>query len=296
MIRLRSFAKINLWFEMLGRRPDGYHEVRTILQTIDLSDQLIFEPSNDLDLEVTPPVVPAGPENLIWRAAEALARKVGVSCGARIRLIKSIPVGAGLGGGSSNAAVALLALNQLWQLALDATELHQLARSLGADVPFFLMGGTALGTGRGDELCPLPDPATRLELLILYPGFELSTRSAYALLDRDESGPVEPYRFQRLCMALAEGNLPYPALFNSFEAPLFRNYPVLAEIRDRLLGAGALAAHISGSGSSLFGIFASAGAAGQASKALAGQGWRLRRARSLNRRDYRQRLWRALKR
>ncbi len=293
MIQVRSYAKINLWLEVLGRRPDGYHEVKTILQTIDIFDDLLFQPSADFQLQIKPPVVSAGEDNLIWKAAEALAKRVGERPAVGITVYKKILVGGGLGGGSSNAAVTLLALDKLWQLGLDFRELYELARPLGADVPFFLMGGTVLGTGRGDELYPLPDPDSRLELLILYPGFQIATAEAYRLLDESGFEPAKPSALQALCSGLAQGRLSPSDVsfcFNSFEAPLFAKYPVLAEAKRALVAAGAEAALLCGSGSSLFGVFGNSQAARRAWAELRRERWTVRRARSLMRRHYR-RAW-----
>ena len=150
-----AFAKLNLTLEVLGRRGDGYHEVRTILQTVDLADQLEIRPYPSLRVECDDPAL-NGEANLAWRAAKALARSRSIQPRASIFIQKRIPVGMGLGGGSSDAAAALIALNQLWGLSLGAEELAQVAAELGSDVPFFLWGGTALAEGRGERVKPLP--------------------------------------------------------------------------------------------------------------------------------------------
>ena len=170
MPRLSAPAKVNLTFEALGRRADGYHEVRTVLHAVSLADEIAFAPADDLSLVVEPPVteppgngafssaafVPTGDANLVLRAARLLRREAGVTAGAAIRLRKRIPVAAGLGGGSSDAAAALRGLRRLWALDLDADALRELAAQLGSDVPFFVMGGAALAEGRGERLTPLP--------------------------------------------------------------------------------------------------------------------------------------------
>ncbi|MDE2835978.1 MAG: 4-(cytidine 5'-diphospho)-2-C-methyl-D-erythritol kinase [Chloroflexota bacterium] len=158
MLRLLAPAKVNLTFEVLGRRADGYHEVRTILQSLSLADELTFEESNHLSLTVAPEGAAPIEENLVLAAARLLQREAGVSVGAAFHLTKRIPTAGGLGGGSSDAATALLGLRQLWGLDLDADALRELAAQLGSDVPFFVSGGTALGEGRGERLSPLPSP------------------------------------------------------------------------------------------------------------------------------------------
>lgn len=165
MPRLSAPAKVNLTFEALGRRADGYHEVRTVLHAISLADEIAFAPADDLSLAVEPPEkgafssaasAPAGDDNLVLRAARLLRREAGVKTGAAIRLRKRIPVAAGLGGGSSDAAAALRGLRRLWGLDLDADALRELAAQLGSDVPFFVTGGAALAEGRGERIMPLP--------------------------------------------------------------------------------------------------------------------------------------------
>ena len=154
-LRIPAFAKINLSLEVIGRRDDGYHDVATILQTIDLADELALEPANTLSVTCDDPGL-AGESNIVWRAATNLASRAGILPRARIHITKRIPVAAGLGGGSADAAAALLGLNRMWELNLATPELHQVAATLGSDVPFLLTGGTALATGRGDVLHPLP--------------------------------------------------------------------------------------------------------------------------------------------
>ena len=158
MLRLLAPAKVNLTFEVLGRRADGYHEVRTILQSLSLADELTFEESDSLTLTVEPEGAAPIEENLVVAAAHLLQRESGVSAGAAVHLVKRIPTAGGLGGGSSDAATALLGLRRLWGLDLDAEALRGLAAQLGSDVPFFVSGGTALGEGRGERLTPLPTP------------------------------------------------------------------------------------------------------------------------------------------
>ena len=178
----RAYAKINVVLEVLGRRTDGYHEVCTILQGIGLYDELVCEPAPELTLEAPP--LPDDAPNLVMRAAEALQNATGCQAGASMTLHKGIPVAAGLGGGSADAAAALVALNTVWKLYLEPAELVRVAATLGSDVPFFLVGGTALATGRGELLEPLPDPLPRW-LVVLVPEAVLpeKTRQIYNRLD-----------------------------------------------------------------------------------------------------------------
>jgi len=181
-VQVRAYAKVNIVLEVLGRRPDGYHEICSILQAIGLYDELICEPAPDLSLDA-PPLADAAP-NLVMRAASALQEATGCQAGAALTLRKGIPVASGLGGGSADAAAALVALNALWKLYLEPAELARIAPALGSDVPFFLLGGTALARGRGEQLEALPDPVPRW-LVILVPESVLpeKTRQIYGMLD-----------------------------------------------------------------------------------------------------------------
>lgn len=171
-----AYAKVNLTLEILGRRSDGYHEVRTILQTIDLADELDISESPRLRVECDQPGL-SGEDNLVWRAAESLAERAGVSPQVRIRIQKRIPVGMGLGGGSSDAAAALSALNRLWKLDLEHEELSRTAGELGSDVPFFLTGGTALAQGRGEQVASLP-ALPPLPVTLVCPGTTVANKTA----------------------------------------------------------------------------------------------------------------------
>ena len=180
---LPAHAKINLLLRVLGRRADGYHEIRTLFQTVTLHDRLTFEPSPDdrIQLECDAPGVPSDERNLVRRAAEALRERYAVRGGARVLLEKTIPAGGGLGGGSSDAAAALVGLSHLWGLETDARELSEIGARLGADVPFFLTGGTALGTGTGTDVAPVKDLPEH-HLVVVTPGVEVSTAEAYGAL------------------------------------------------------------------------------------------------------------------
>jgi 4-diphosphocytidyl-2-C-methyl-D-erythritol kinase len=290
---LPSYAKINLSLRVLGRRADGYHELQTVFQTITLGDRLTFRPldSPRLELECDAPDVPADDSNLVARAARALRERFRVGRGARVRLEKSIPAGGGLGGGSSNAAVALLGLARLWEIETGREALAEMGASLGADVPFFFTGGAALGTGRGTEIAALR-AAPRASLLVVTPRVKISTAEAYESLNAPaltkECAPVN------LLVSRAEaefsGSLP-SALTNDFEPAIFDRHPEVERARDALLAAGARAALLSGSGSSVFGVFDGEAEVEQARGRLkAEEGWRAFPCATLSREEYRRAL------
>ncbi|RPI29155.1 MAG: 4-(cytidine 5'-diphospho)-2-C-methyl-D-erythritol kinase [Acidobacteria bacterium] len=255
------FAKINWLLKIEGRRPDGYHQITTIFQTIDLADRIRFTVTEDasIQLQVAGREVSPGPDNLLYRAVSSVKQKAGVGLGLRILLEKRIPVGGGLGGGSSNAAVGLLAANHLWNVQLSESELANLGSALGADVPFFLCGGTALGIGRGDEIRPLPDMAETPTLVLVYPGFPVPTSSAYQARDWGEyrgeavlTTLEADNKIQRFRQAMAKGDLSW--LENDFEEVLFELYPALAQVARLLREAGCEPVRVSGSGSCVFGV------------------------------------------
>ena len=259
-IRVPAFAKVNLRLDVLARRADGYHELRTIFQSISLHDTLQLERSRSrgIDLEILgDPVLAAGSprENLVWRAAEAFRRQAGFIGGLRIILKKRIPAGRGLGGGSSDAAATLAGLLRLTKTRLAAERLLKIAAGLGADVPFFLFGGRALGTSRGDEIYPLADGKRRTLLVVSPREIAVNTREAYGWLDRrltKNSDNSKLWSFCALCWSPQEDRLS-----NDFEAVVFRRHPRLARIRRVLLQGGAAEAALAGSGSAVFGIFPS---------------------------------------
>jgi 4-diphosphocytidyl-2-C-methyl-D-erythritol kinase len=287
---LPPFAKINLSLRVLGRRADGYHEIRTVFQTITLRDRLTFTPLDAprVELECDAADVPADDSNLVTRAAHLLRERFGVRHGARVKLEKTIPAGGGLGGGSSNAAVTLVGLARLWEIEATRDELCVFGATLGADVPFFLTGGTALGTGRGAVVTPLDD-APHMSLLIITPRVKISTAEAYQALNAPaltkEFAPVN------LLVSRAKSDFSdsFPwALANDFEPVIFRHHPEIARARDALLEAGAVGALLSGSGSSVFGVFESAAQVAQARVALRVEaGWQTFACETLSRVDYR---------
>ena len=264
-VRLPAFAKVNLALHILGKRPDGYHELRTVFQTISLHDKIILSlqrrPGVELIVSGDPALAAASDaENLAYRAVDALRNEFRIRSGVRIELGKRIPIGRGLGGGSSDAAAALVGMLRLTGRTLPAARLIEIAASLGADVPFFLYGGRALGVSRGDEIYPLPDLPARAVLVVSPLDIVVSTRDAYAWYDRGRQSrqltnrdPASKlWRFCALCWS-PQGDLPA----NDFEAAVFRRHPRLAKLKRELLKRGAAEAALAGSGSAVFGIFRS---------------------------------------
>jgi 4-diphosphocytidyl-2-C-methyl-D-erythritol kinase len=248
---LTSFAKVNLHLRVLGKRDDGFHDIFTVFQTISLADELTFEPADVLELICDDPAVPTDETNLIFRAARAL-RPDG---GARISLVKRIPIGGGLGGGSSDAAAALIGLNRLWKLGLDVAQLASIGAEIGSDVPFFLSGGTALGIGRGTDIEPISDLDERYMVLIA-PGVHVSTAAAYAGLHAESLTNGDLNRILRVCRSEAESpDFLQAALINDFEPTVFAEFPEIGRAKQRLMELGANRALMSGSGASVFGIF-----------------------------------------
>jgi len=270
-VRVPAYAKVNLCLDVLGRRADGYHELRTIFQTITLHDTLVIEASQDasIDLRIAGNSALAGEpgrDNLVYRALDELRRELRLKRGVRAVLTKRIPVGRGLGGGSSDAAAALIALLRLTGKRMEAARLVEIASRLGADVPFFLRGGRALGIGRGDEIYPLPDLARRSVLVVSPPDLAVPTRNAYQWLARrltKRSDPSKLWQFCALCWSPQGG-----ALSNDFEAAVFPRYSRLAAIKRELLRQGAAEASLAGSGSAVFGIFRNPAKARRAARAF----------------------------
>lgn len=288
MPSFRSFAKVNLHLEVVGRRPDGYHELRTLFQTIDLADEIEIErAASGVELEVVGADLPTGRSNLAWRAAEGfIERWGGPGDGVRLRVVKRIPTGGGLGGGSANAATILLGMCAIWRVRPPWAELWSMARALGADVPFFLVGGTALGFGRGDEIVPLPDgPAPPLELWLALPPFGSPTPEIFAALAGEFRRAPSP-----LLVEAEIGSRPARRQGwigeNDLEAPAFRLRPDLEAIYTSLVEAGAAAVRMSGSGSTLFAFFDEPAAA-QAAGARLPSGTIWLRSRALGRAEWR---------
>ena len=255
-ILLPSYAKINLGLQVFGKRDDGYHEIRSILQQIDLKDEIEIKLHKEphIHFSCDSPTIPADSTNLCVRAAYLIQQYTKKGRGAKITLTKRIPAGAGLGGGSSNGAVVLLGLNQLWDAKLSSLELQELASKLGVDVPFFIRGGACLATGKGDSLekVRLPD---KFSVLIVFPQITISTKWAYDQVNLDLTMNKKNITFETF-KDINFNNVDFFKIFkNEFEDIVFLEYPVLAEIKKQLYEVNALYASMSGTGSALYGLF-----------------------------------------
>lgn len=295
-ITLPAFAKINLNLRVEGRRADGYHEISTVFQTITLHDSLTFELTLDEGIEIvcSDPDIPTDESNLVVRAAAALRERFGVGRGVNIELEKRIPAGGGLGGGSSDAAVTLVALAHLWNIETDKQELEEIGALLGADVPFFLTGGTALGTGTGTDISPLKD-APKMNLAIVTPGVRVSTAEAYKLLNAPALTKEEGVA--NLFVSRIEADFSdflCKVTRNDFEAVVFGLHPEIGRARDALKQSGASQVMLSGSGSSVFGVFDTTREAERACEALrGGAGWHVFACATLTQAEYLRELGRS---
>ncbi|MCI0748339.1 MAG: 4-(cytidine 5'-diphospho)-2-C-methyl-D-erythritol kinase [Verrucomicrobia subdivision 3 bacterium] len=256
-----SPCKVNLLLNVLGKRPDGFHELETLMHPVRLFDRLTFARAGDsVQLTCSEASLPTDERNLALRAARAFLETAQISEGVRVHLEKKIPLAAGLGGGSSNAACTLLGLNELFGYALSAHQLHAVAATLGSDVPFFLQEKPAIATGRGETIRPL-EPFLALQgaaFLLIHPGFGVSTAWAYAeLANFPEALTGKRGRAEHLADLLKAGDLPAatPEFYNSLEAPVLKKFPLLAIFKDFLQDDGAAVALMSGSGSTIFGVY-----------------------------------------
>jgi 4-diphosphocytidyl-2-C-methyl-D-erythritol kinase len=285
---LRPPAKINLSLQVRSVRPDGYHDLHTLFQSIALSDRLSLTlRKGPLALESDSERAPGDSTNLVWRAAVLLWQTMGrrgAPEGVAMRLRKRIPVAAGLGGGSADAAAALAGLHALWNGRLARVELLQLAAELGSDVPFFLVGGTALGLGRGERLYPMAE-VPRLSLILIVPSFGISTGDAYRWLDEDRAsvGSPRPGVDSADCLDLGWPTGPVPVV-NDLQASVIRRQTGISEALRALDATGARASAISGSGSAAFGVFP-AGAIARAARRLQRSDWQVIVTRTLSRRE-----------
>jgi 4-diphosphocytidyl-2-C-methyl-D-erythritol kinase len=270
-VRVPAYAKVNLRLDVLGRRADGYHELRTIYQAISLHDTLELQAAREPGIELriagnSELAGEPGPDNLVYRAIKELGREIGLRQGVRAVLSKRVPVGRGLGGGSSDAAAALLGLLRLTGKRIETARLLEIASGLGADVPFFLHGGRALGIGRGDEIYPLPDLPRRHVLVISPHEIAVPTKYAYQWLSEELTNSAAPSKLMRFCALCwsPQGG----ALSNDFEAAVFPRYPRLAAIKRELLQQGAAEASLAGSGSAVFGVYQHPAKARRAARAF----------------------------
>ena len=279
-LHLKSYAKVNLRLEILKRREDGYHELRTIFQKISLHDILRFSLKKEKGISIVAdhPKLPLGKKNLVYAATQSMFKVCGYRGGIHIEIEKKIPLGAGLGGGSSNAATTLMALNQLLDTNLSQKELMKMGLEIGADVPFFFLKGAATGLGIGERLKEEELPI--LWYVLIYPNFEVSTRWAYQhFVLTNQQFHINLHRFLKTPQEISR------ILFNHLEEVVSKRYPEISLMKEYLLSAGALGALMTGSGPTVFGLFPEARSAARAYervKRLAdGKGWVVFKARSI---------------
>ena len=244
-------AKVNLRLKVLGRRPDGYHDLQMVMVPLDLADELEVERvDGGIEIRSDSTAVPADRSNILWKAAEALKERSQKDFGIRIFLKKKIPVAAGLGGGSSDAAALLKGISEAFDLGLSAPDLREVAVKLGADVPFFLTAGPQIAEGIGEKLTPIKIPP--LWIVLINPGFPVATADVYRWYDEKRGeGEVRP------ALTMKKGGASLPPLENDLEAVVIPRYPVLAEMKELLSRSGALGTLMSGSGPTVFGLFES---------------------------------------
>ncbi|MBQ8540750.1 MAG: 4-(cytidine 5'-diphospho)-2-C-methyl-D-erythritol kinase [Clostridia bacterium] len=254
-LTVKAFAKINLSLDVLGTLPNGYHEVKMVMQTVSLYDSVELTKTDEgIELECSLRFLPTGPDNLAYRAAEAFFNETGIKGGVKIYLKKHIPVGAGLAGGSSNAAAVLTGLNRLYDARLSTRRLCELGTALGADVPYCIIGGTRLAEGIGEKLSPLP-PLPKCHIVLVKPSFSISTKWVYDNIDACPDIVHPPT--DKLIEALENGDLYEMCanMGNVLEDVSIAHYPVLSAVKDDLRALGAIGSQMSGSGPTVFGIF-----------------------------------------
>jgi 4-diphosphocytidyl-2-C-methyl-D-erythritol kinase len=280
-LHLESPAKINLRLEILKKREDGYHELKTVLQKIDLHDTLHFtlKKENGISIATDHPNLPIGKRNLAYQAARFMLKRSDYKGGVHIEIKKRIPIGAGLGGGSSNAATTLKALNQLLKLDLPKRELMGIGLGIGADIPFFIFGSAAIGSGIGERLKRIELP--ELWYVLIYPNFEVSTRWAYqSFVLTKRRFHFNLHKFQNTPEEISRN------LWNDLEGVVSKKYPQIEIMKKILFSAGALGALMTGSGPTVFGIFSGKGGASEAYKKvknmIRGEGWNVLTAHSIS--------------
>jgi 4-diphosphocytidyl-2-C-methyl-D-erythritol kinase len=290
---LPSFAKINWTLRVLGKREDGFHELCTIFQTVSLHDTLHFEEAGELSLTCDDPSVPTGETNLVMRSARGLEHLTGKKLTGKIHLEKRIPSPGGLGGGSSNAVTAIVGLSRLRNIgSIGPDEMQELARGLGADVPFFLTGGTAIGYGRGDHVLADIDEVTEADLLIVTPDLRISTADVFGSLAARTLTNTAPETNLTVCRKDAESFGPrHSELKNDLEPGVFEKHPEVARVKNAILELGAINAAMSGSGASVFAIFDKQETRQAAIDALAEErSWRKFAVSTVSRSEYRDAL------
>ncbi len=268
-LELKALGKINLGLDILGRRDNGYHDVRMVMQTVYLYDRVTLEKKAEpgIEIETNLSYLPVGENNIAYKAAALLTEEFGIQEGLKIRLDKHIPVAAGMAGGSSNAAAVLFGMNRMFGLGLSMEGLMERGVTLGADVPYCIMRGTVLAEGIGEILTPLP-PMPKCHVLIAKPPLSASTKTVYEKIDRE--GVREHPDIDAILAGLEAGDLYKVAagMGNVLEQVMLPEYPVLGRIKEIMREAGALNAMMSGSGPTVFGIFDSRGKAKAAAARL----------------------------
>ena len=255
-IEIDSYSKINLTLNILAKRQDGYHDIETIMQSINLADKIfIKEEKEGIKIKCSHPLVPVDTQSLTYRSAEKILSRYRIKKGVKIEIDKKIPLASGMAGGSANSASILVGINKLFALNLSNKDLREIGEELGMDVPFCIQNGTALAYHRGEKVTPLPPINPPLWIIIINPGFEIPTKWAYNNLDL---GLIKREKNNTIAMlnALKKGGLEGIAknLFNSFEELIIKRYPEIGKIKDRLIEEGAMGALMSGSGPTVFGI------------------------------------------
>ncbi len=280
---VRCPAKVNLSLRVLGRREDGYHELDTVFQAVDLWDELEVRPADVMALRCDAPGVPTDESNLVWRAVALLAERYGRPPAGEWTLRKAIPAEGGLGGGSSNAAGALVLAARFMGLPVSREELVELGAELGADVPFFLHGGTARGTGRGDRIERL-EPFPERPLILGFPPFGVSTPEVFRRLPRRLTHPENGVSLPAVFRHKWQEGKDFSLGVNDLETVVLEGWPELRRFRNALLSAGATAALVSGSGSTMFGVFEAARSVNESISSLrpAFEGWTLLASRTVN--------------
>jgi 4-diphosphocytidyl-2-C-methyl-D-erythritol kinase len=285
ILGLQVPAKINLHLQIVGRRPDGFHELRTLLHSVDLFDRLTVEaaPDGHLSIDVDPPgAAPFGDDNLVLRAARRMWRELGRMPGGRCVVRKAIPTGGGMGGASADAAGALLLLDRLWDARLGGSRLLCLAAELGSDVPFFLVGGLALGFGRGAEVCPLPD-LPPMGVVVLMPEVEIATAAVYGMLEERLTWCRPEANVYAFAAGLG-GRPRWEEMFNDLQSTVSEGWPVIGEALACVRDTRPLHLGLSGSGSSVFGLYPDRSTAARAG-AFLGTDWRVHVGETLARAD-----------
>ncbi len=250
---VKAYAKINLGLHIIGKRTDHYHNIETIFHRINLFDEVNIENSDEISISSSDERLPKDGRNLCWKAVEILRKELGVPHGARINIRKNIPIGAGLGGGSSDAAVVLRTLPVLWNVTADQELLQTCALQIGSDVPYFLHDGSAAAEGRGEQLHPV-DVQLPYWIVLVHPKIHISTPWAYGELSKRRNGTF-PVRPKILDNFLQDAHKTILSAENDFEPIVFEKHPSIRSIKEKMLSLGAVHSLMSGSGSSVFGLF-----------------------------------------